>query len=476
MSQNTKINTKTSDHDKYITLNNLKDFYKLLNKNFVATEDFYGGIKTGYLTDYSNKKYAVRLENGQAYVEVPWISGTASESENGLMYIGDKIKLNGIEEGANKYVLPEASDSQSGGIKTGYNNGVADNDNKNYPVQLDENNKAYVNVPWKDNNTTYSNATQSAAGLMSADDKTKLDGIDVDANKFILGSATNNNLGGFKTGYNNGVADNDNKNYPVRLDENDKAYVNVPWIDNNTTYSNATQSAAGLMSIDDKTKLDGIDIEANKFILGSATNNNLGGFKTGYNNGVADNDNKNYPVRLDENDKAYVNVPWIDNNTTYNNATQSAAGLMSADDKTKLDGIDVEANKFILGSASAEDLGGIKIGYNGGKADTTNKNYPIQLDEESKAYVNVPWINTTYTFNTGLSTSNNEISLNLINGEKTIDEVSEPTWKTGTDIPENSEYYKCPVCIDKNGNLYVKVPAVKSNLGSDDPSLLNDNE
>jgi hypothetical protein len=33
----------------------------------------------------------------------------------------------------------------------------------------------YVNVPWT--NTTYSAATSSAAGLMSAADKTKLDGI-----------------------------------------------------------------------------------------------------------------------------------------------------------------------------------------------------------------------------------------------------------------------------------------------------------
>ena len=45
---------------------------------------------------------------------------------------------------------------------------------KNYPVEL-SNEKMYVNVPWE--NTTYSDATQSAAGLMSAADKTKLDGM-----------------------------------------------------------------------------------------------------------------------------------------------------------------------------------------------------------------------------------------------------------------------------------------------------------
>lgn len=67
---------------------------------------------------------------------------------------------------------------------------------KFYAVQLDKDNKLSVYVPWTDNNTTYSNgtglnlsgtifslntdyvATQSANGLMSAADKTKLDGIE----------------------------------------------------------------------------------------------------------------------------------------------------------------------------------------------------------------------------------------------------------------------------------------------------------
>ncbi len=49
-------------------------------------------------------------------------------------------------------------------------------------------------------------------------------------------------------------------------------------------------------------------------------------------------------------------------NTTYSTATTSAAGLMSAADKTKLDGIATGANKYTLPTASASTLGGIKIG------------------------------------------------------------------------------------------------------------------
>lgn len=50
-----------------------------------------------------------------------------------------------------------------------------------------------------DNNTTYSNATQSAPGLMSNTDKTKLDGIANGANNYTLPSA-GTNLGGVKSG------------------------------------------------------------------------------------------------------------------------------------------------------------------------------------------------------------------------------------------------------------------------------------
>lgn len=47
------------------------------------------------------------------------------------------------DPGTGSYVLPVATDTKLGGVKIGY----TQND-KNYPVQLDANDKAYVNVPW----------------------------------------------------------------------------------------------------------------------------------------------------------------------------------------------------------------------------------------------------------------------------------------------------------------------------------------
>lgn len=63
-------------------------------------------------------------------------------------------KLNGIEAGANAYTLPAATTSALGGVKVGAN------------LAVDANGEISGN---------YSNATTSAAGLMSAADKTALD-------------------------------------------------------------------------------------------------------------------------------------------------------------------------------------------------------------------------------------------------------------------------------------------------------------
>ena len=58
--------------------------------------------------------------------------------------------------------------------------------------------------------------------------------------------------------------------------------------------------------------------------------------------------------------------------------------------KSKLDGITPNANNYSLPLAANGTRGGIQVGYA-----ANGRNYPVQLDGE-KAYVNVPWIDTTY--------------------------------------------------------------------------------
>lgn len=77
-----------------------------------------------------------------------------------------------------KYVLkdkiPAATANKVGGIKSQTAGTTASRD---YPVEVAADGKAKVNVPWTDTNTTYSKATASADGLMSKEDKSKLDGL-----------------------------------------------------------------------------------------------------------------------------------------------------------------------------------------------------------------------------------------------------------------------------------------------------------
>lgn len=74
-----------------------------------------------------------------------------------ITFIEELIK----ESTESDYELPLASDNTRGGIKSGYaQNG------KNYPVQINAQEQAYVSVPWTDNNTTYAAATASVLGLV----------------------------------------------------------------------------------------------------------------------------------------------------------------------------------------------------------------------------------------------------------------------------------------------------------------------
>ena len=92
-------------------------------------------------------------------------------------------------------------------------------------------------------NTTYSDATQSAHGLMSAADKKKLDGVETNANNYVHPTTSGNKhipSGGSAGQFLKWSADG-----------------TAVWAnDNNTTYSDATQSTHGLMSVNDKKKLD----------------------------------------------------------------------------------------------------------------------------------------------------------------------------------------------------------------------------
>lgn len=87
-----------------------------------------------------------------------------NQLDDGLMSHLDKQKLDDIDENANNYKLPVASDSAIGGVKsqkTGTTSG------RDYNVEVDKDGKMKVNVPWV--NTEYPLASLKNPGLLSPD-------------------------------------------------------------------------------------------------------------------------------------------------------------------------------------------------------------------------------------------------------------------------------------------------------------------
>lgn len=115
----------------------------------------------------------------------------------------ERDKLEGIEENANNYTLPEADSNKLGGVILGYTQ-----NGKNYPVVKDSDGKIYVQVPWVD---------------------------------YALPKAEDDQLGGIKTGYKQ-----NGKYYPVKVDTDGNAYVNIPWSDTNTVYEVVSNTSDGL--------------------------------------------------------------------------------------------------------------------------------------------------------------------------------------------------------------------------------------
>lgn len=236
------------------------------------------------------------------------------------------VPWSGVTGKPSTFTPPTSSATVLGGIKVGYTTS-----GKNYKVQLDSSGNAYVNVPWTDNNTTYS-------------------------------QATSDNLGLVKIGYSaNG------KNYPVALDGNGKMYVNVPWTDTNTTYTNmgaASASASGKAGL---VPAPAAGAQA-KYLRGDGT---------------------------------WQTPP----NTTYSNmggATSSAAGSAglvpapTAGKQTSFlrgDGTWVVPTNTTYAKANTTTLGLVMIGYT-----ENGKNYPVELDSSGKMYVNVPWADTNTTY------------------------------------------------------------------------------
>lgn len=207
----------------------------------------------------------------------------------GLMTQQDKSKLDGIETGANKYVQPSSFPATMITEDTGHKF-ITDAERTAWNAKA-------ANII----------ATTTVNGLMSAADKVKLNGIATGANAYAH-PATHPPAIIAQDASNRFVTDTEKATW------NAKASTAV-----------ATTTANGLMPSTMVTKLNGIADGANAYTHPTTTGNKhipAGGASGQILRWSADG----------------TAVWGADNNTTYNVATTTANGLMSAADKVKLNG------------------------------------------------------------------------------------------------------------------------------------------
>lgn len=230
----------------------------------------------------------------------------------------------------------------------------------------------------------------------------------------------------------------------------------------------------------------GVTGKPNTFTPPTSSATVLGGIKVGY-----ATSGKNYKVQVDSSGNAFVNVPWTDNNTTYNEATADTLGLVKigyasngknyavllANGKMYVNVPWTDSNTTYT-QATSDNLGLVKIGYS-----ANGKNYPVALDGNGKMYVNVPWTdtNTTYT-NMGAASASAAGKAGLVPAPAAGAQASflrgDGTWV----VPTNTTYAKAntttlglvmigyaengknyPVELDSSGKMYVNVPWTDTN-------------
>ena len=166
--------------------------------------------------------------------------------------------------------------------------------------------------------TTYGVTTTSKDGLMSASDKSKLDGIASGANKYIHPTYTARSAGLYKitvdgTGHVSAV---------TAVTKADISGVGIPSQDTVVTYGEVTTTANGLMISTDKVKLDGIAEGANKYVHPTYPEKGLGLYKVQ----VDVTGHIKSAVAVGKSDITALGIPAQDTNTTYTVGTTSYSG------------------------------------------------------------------------------------------------------------------------------------------------------
>lgn len=291
----------------------------------------------------------------------------ATISTNGLMSSTDKSKLDGIATGANNYVHPATHPASI----------IVQDANNRFVTDAEK-------TAWNAKAST-AQVTATAAGLMSSAHYSKLEGIAIGANNYthpsgdgnqhVPATGTTNNAKVLKAGATAGsaawgnVAFSEVTSKPTTLagygitDAVSSAHIGS----GGTAHAAATTSAAGFMSVTDKSKLDGIAAGAQvnpgvattttTGLMSATDKSKLDGVSAGANNYMHPATHPPSIIAQDANNRFVTDTEkatWNGKASTAV-ATTSSHGLMSSVDKGKLDGIvaGAQVNRVIATQAQA---------------------------------------------------------------------------------------------------------------------------
>ena len=277
----------------------------------------------------------------------------ATNKTDGFMSKEDKSKLENIASGANNYTHPSYTSHVNGLYKI-------TTDNTGHVSAVSAVTKSDITALGIPSNT---NASTTNAGLMSVEDKKKLDGISSGANAYVHPSYTSHVNGLYKVTI-------DNTGHVNAVNNVVKSDITILGI---ASDSNASTTSAGLMSADDKKKLDGVASGANNYTHPSYTNRTQGLYKFS----VDTSGHVNTVSSVSKNDITALGIPGTD--TTYSVASSTDDGLMSAEDKKKLDNIPIGGGTYVHPKYTKENLGLYKLSVD--ELGHVNKVSPVEKSD-----------------------------------------------------------------------------------------------
>ena len=343
-----------------------------------------------YVAKDTNKTYRW---SGSAYVEIS--QSLALGETSSTAYAGDK----GAANRAAISSLPDSIISNIGltnitGTTVGLNISRANKSGLNYGSPTG----SVLNIPV---------ATGTAAGLMTAADKAKLNALNEDPIQSFTVQNTNN--GG------------ESKTYKFAINTDHTVDLTIP---------TGSVTEAGLLSAEDKFKLDGIAENANLYILPTATSSVLGGVKSST---TGTTPGKDYLVQVNSDGTMKVNVPWVDTKYTLPAASAStlggikvgaglavtAEGVLSATGGGEADSVawanvSGKPSEFNPPLASTTVRGGVKVG-----SGLTMSDEALGVDLSAQSPVVQKWQNDIENANTIVETSIGRKYLKLAGGTMT---------------------------------------------------------